>query len=111
MNNRVELVKAMNGIVDNYVEYYKTDFLYDVDFMYTTNDEKYLWIVRKCGTNIVRLWPADNDSETIRNAKLVLDCYKETAEKTTMDYHYYIIDIANNEIKELSKKDIKGFID
>jgi hypothetical protein len=51
--NRVELVKTMNDIVNNYVEHYKTDFLYDVDFMYTTNDKKYVWIVRKCGTNIV----------------------------------------------------------
>jgi hypothetical protein len=109
--NRVELVKTMNDIVNNYVEHYKTDFLYDVDFMYTTNDKKYVWIVRKCGTNIVRLFPADNDSETIKNARLVLDCYKETAEKTTTEYHYYIVDIVNNEIKKLSSKGIKELAD
>lgn len=109
--NRVELVITMNDIVNNYVEHYKTDFLYDVDYMYTTSDKKYIWIVRKCGTNIVRLWPADNDSETIKNAKLVLDCYKETAEKTTIEYRYYIIDIVNNEIKELNGKEIKNLID
>ena len=100
--NRIGLLNTMNGIVNNYVEYYKNDFMYDIDFLYNTTDAKIIWIVRKCGTNIVRLWPADNDNETIKNAKLTLECYKEIDEKTTVKNRYYIIDIKNNELKEIT---------
>lgn len=104
MNNekRFNLAEKMFYIVENNVKHYKSDFLYDYDFMLNCNDKKFIWIARNCGTNLIRLWPADNDNYVIDNAKMALECFLEENKKTTIKHKFFIVDFENYTISELS---------
>lgn len=105
MNNRVDLLKAMNEIVEKQVKHYKNDFIYDIDYIYTIHDKKIIWIARKCGTNIVRLWPQEcfttenNRIAIIKRSRNVLDFYLNVDK---CDNKYFLINLENNSIKKLS---------
>lgn len=106
MNNekRFNLAKTMFDIVENNVKHYKSDFLYDYDFMLNCKDKKFIWIARNCGTNLIRLWPADFNIDTVYNAKLALKSFIETNKETTIKHKFFIVDFENYTISELSAR-------
>ena len=115
--NRVELLEEMNSIVKEQVKHYDSDFMLDIDFMYTTSDKKFIWIVRKYGTNIVSLWPGKDFNSTkeyndyIHISKVTLNSFYEEHKKTSISHKFFIIDLEHNTIKRIYGKTIENFID
>lgn len=112
--NRIELLKTMNDIVNENTEHYKNDFMYDIDFMYNTSDKKFIWIVRKYGTNLACMWPDKNrlSSEEYSNyidvSKTILKCFYEEHNK---NHKFFIVDLEKNTIKRIYDKTIEKFLD
>lgn len=106
-NNRVELLKDMEDIVEKQVKHFKNDFMYDIDYIYTIHDKKIIWIARNCGTNIVRLWPQEcfttekSRMSIIKNNKDILEYYCNIDKKGNK---YFLIDLENNTIEKLSAR-------
>lgn len=91
----MKIFSKIKTIVNKNVEYYKSDFFdYDLPNLQKVDQGRYIWIVRKCGTNLVNI---DGDL-------CVLDYYmNETGDGVKA---YYIIDIAADTIKEIDVKEI-----
>ena len=117
MKDRIELLMTMQDIVYENTEHYKSDFIYDINYMFKTNDKKFIWIVRKYGTNIARLWPEKNEftsenySSFIRISKSTLSSLYEEHKKTTIKHKFFIVDLENNAIKRIYGKTIEKLID
>lgn len=113
---RVELLKKMYSIVKEQVKHYDSDFMYDIDFMYTTSDKKFIWIVRKYGTNIVSLWPGKDFisskeyNDYIHISKVTLNSFYETNKKTTIKNKFFIVDLENNEIRKIDGRTINRLL-
>lgn len=43
----------MEAIVERYVKAYREDFAIDKDVLSHTTESRYLWLVRRCGTNLI----------------------------------------------------------
>lgn len=113
---KINLIKTMQDIVNKNVENFKDDFLYDIDFMYTMHDKKFVWIVRKCGTNIARLWPSVSytteyaENRIIENGKITLSSWYKTNKKTTIKNKFFIVDLENNEIRKIDGRTINSLL-
>ena len=105
-NTRVELLKEMQEIVDKNVKHFKSDFMYDIDFIYALHDKKIIWITRNCGTNIVRLFPDEKNTtarsakEIVQNSKDILKYYLEVDNKGNK---FFLIDLENNTIENIGR--------
>ena len=87
---RTELINKMNNLVNRHVKHYKEDFATDKEVIETKQDlEKFVWILRPCGTNIINY----EDRKISESLKYY---YKE-GEKN----NYYLVDLISNTIKKI----------
>lgn len=113
---KINLIETMQDIVNKNVEHFKNDFLFDIDFMYTMHDKKFVWIVRKYGTNIARLWPDVSctteytKNKIIENGKIALSSFYKTNKKTTIKNKFFIVDLENNEIRKIDGRTINRLL-
>ena len=111
--NRIELLKTMYDIVNNDTENYKNDFMYDIDYMYKTSDIKFVWIVRRNGTNIASMWPnkdrftSKEYSSFIHISKTTIECFYNEHNK---EHKFFIVDLKKNTIKRIYNKTIENLI-
>lgn len=105
--DNIKLLQAMQKIVDTSVEHYKSDFIIDIDYFYTTKDASFVWITRKCGTNICRINPAENTKDvelTKAAAKRILQYYLALDNEDKKN-RFFLISKNDGNIKELSYED------
>lgn len=90
----MELLKEMETIVNSQVEYFKDDFFsYDIPALKSTTEKSFFWIVRKCGTNLIKC-----------NGDLVsLDYYIRYGENIK---GFYILDLEADSIKKVDPVEI-----
>lgn len=43
----------MEAVVNRYVKVYREDFAIDKDILSQPTEDRYLWLVRRCGTNLI----------------------------------------------------------
>ena len=87
---RTELLNKMNNLVNRHVKHYKEDFTQDKETIENKQDlEKFIWILRPCGTNIINY-----DDRKISES---LKYYYKEGEKN----NYYMVDLISNTVKKI----------
>lgn len=91
----------MAAVVNRYVKAYREDFAIDKDILSQPTENRYLWLVRRCGTNLIPM-SAVAQSDVVRH---YLDACKDDPERANEIARFYEVDAKTLSFKAIRNAD------
>lgn len=91
----------MEAVVKRYVKAYREDFAIDKDVLSQPTENRYLWLVRRCGTNLIPM-SAVVHSDVVKH---YLDARRDTPERANEIARFYEVDAKTLSFKAICNVD------